>query len=128
MMPPRPPPGPSAIVLAFDGPIRRTCIAMLCDRVRAALEICRPTLVICDAGRIAAPDVATIEAFARLQLVAHRGGCGFVLRDPCVEIHELLDLMGLAGVLRAERPLSLEAWGQAEQREQPRGVQEERDP
>jgi hypothetical protein len=85
-------------------------------------------MVICDAGRIAEPDLATIEAFARLQVVAHRGGCGFLLRDPSTEVNELLDLMGLADVVRTEAPLCVEPGRQAEQREQPLGVQEERDP
>jgi hypothetical protein len=45
------------------------------------------------------PDVAIVDALARLQLVARRIGCAVVLRGASSELLELVSFMGLAGVL-----------------------------
>lgn len=45
------------------------------------------------------PDVAVVDELARLQLAARRLGCSIRLRDSCVELVELLDLVGLAEVV-----------------------------
>ena len=42
------------------------------------------------------PDLALVGALARLQLAALRLGCSIRLRDPCPELRDLLDLVGLA--------------------------------
>jgi hypothetical protein len=42
------------------------------------------------------PDLALVEALARLQLAARRDGCSIRLRDPCAELAALLELAGLA--------------------------------
>jgi hypothetical protein len=60
-------------------------------------------------------DLGTVDALARLQLAGKR--LGFRVRVlPTPELQELLELAGLAEVL-----------GQAEEREQPLGVEEEGD-
>ena len=41
------------------------------------------------------PGLAVVEELARWQLAARRQGCSIRLRDPCVELLELLDLLGL---------------------------------
>jgi hypothetical protein len=41
------------------------------------------------------PDLAVVDKLARWQLVARRRGCSIQLRDACVELLELLDLLGL---------------------------------
>jgi anti-anti-sigma regulatory factor len=64
-------------------------------------------------------DLGTIDALARLQLAARRLGLDLRLRDVSPELCELIDLVGLAGVLRVEPR------GQAEEREQGLGVEEE---
>jgi hypothetical protein len=128
MRPPRPPPDARTILVSVPSPVARSGIPELCARLRFALETNPASLVICDATGIDEPDVPTVEALARLQLTAMRLGCGFLLRDPRVELTDLLDLTGLAGVIRAEDRLSLEPRRKAEHREQPGGVQEERDP
>jgi hypothetical protein len=51
------------------------------------------------------PDLALVEALARLQLAALRTGCSISLRDACPELCGLLDLVGLTAVLPVE-PLS----------------------
>jgi hypothetical protein len=50
-------------------------------------------------------DLALVDALARLQLAAQRRGCSIRLRDPCVELKELLDLAGLAELLGGGLPL-----------------------
>ena len=62
------------------------------------------------------PDLALVDALARLQLAARRRGCSIQLRDPCEELRELLDLVGLAELVasrsrRAGRPKAANSSG-----------------
>jgi len=41
------------------------------------------------------PDLEVVDRLARLQLTAARVGCSVRVRDPCVELVELLELVGL---------------------------------
>ncbi len=66
-------------------------------------------------------DVATVDVVARLELAARRLGLELRLRRVPSELRELLDLAGLADVLRVE------ASREPEEREQPLGVEEERE-
>ncbi len=68
------------------------------------------------------PDLAVVDHLARLQLAALRAGCSIRLCDPSLELTELLELVGLHGVLGGAG-LVVEMGGQAEDREQP-GVEE----
>ena len=77
-----------------------------------------PSTFVCDVGVLAA-DARTVDALARLQLAARRYGADLRLRHASGELRELLAFMGLADVLRVE------PGGQAEQREQSAGVEEE---
>ena len=79
----------------------------------------RPREISCDVGTLA-PDLLTIEALARLQLNATREGVELRLSGASSDLERLIAFCGLAGVL------GLEASRQAEQREQRRGVEEER--
>ena len=45
------------------------------------------------------PDLAAVDALARLQLAARRLGCSIRLRETRAELVELLDLVGLRGCL-----------------------------
>lgn len=71
-----------------------------------------------DDGRV---DLSVVETLARWQLEARRRGCTVRLRRACPQVLQLLDLVGLAGVV-AECPLR-EVGGQAEGGEEP-GVEE----
>jgi ABC-type transporter Mla MlaB component len=129
--PPRarlPLPEPSATVVVLSGRIARADIPALCDRVRVLLEGSDAELVICDVGALVDPDAVMVDALTRLQLIARRLGRRIRLRDACGELQELLALMGLGDVLPLGASSGLEPRGQAEEREQPRGVQEEADP
>jgi ABC-type transporter Mla MlaB component len=119
---------PGATVLTLSGRIARADIAGLCERVGVLLECCDAGLVVCDVGSLLDPDAATVDALARLQLTARRCGRRISLRHACGELQGLLVLMGLGAVLPLDTASRLEPQGQAEQREQARGVQEEADP
>jgi ABC-type transporter Mla MlaB component len=77
------------------------------------------TTQILDCGFLREPDLATMDCLARQQLACRREGRELRLRHASTELRELIDLAGLGGVLCVE-PL-----GQAEEREEPRGVEEE---
>ena len=81
----------------------------------------RPSEIVCDAGALP-PDAESLDALARLCLHARREGLELRLRGASRELRDLLAFAGLAGVL------GLEPGGQAEQREERRGVEEERHP
>jgi anti-anti-sigma regulatory factor len=72
-----------------------------------------------DCAPLEAPTAVTVDQLARLQLAMRRCGCELELSnvEPCLT--ELIGLFGLADVLRVE------AQGQAEQRKDPGGVEEE---
>jgi ABC-type transporter Mla MlaB component len=80
----------------------------------------RPSTLPCDVSALAA-DAATIDALARLQLGARRGGHEIVLRRAPDALVDLLDLFGLRDVLRVEMG------GKPEEREERVRVQEERE-
>jgi len=79
----------------------------------------RRTRLVLDCGSLTQPTAETIDRLACLQLAARRSGGRLELEgaQPC--LLELLDLCGLSQVL------GVEVEGQAEQREDPRGVEEE---
>lgn len=45
------------------------------------------------------PDLSAVETVARLQLAARRLGCSIRLEDPCPDLRELLDLVGLGDLV-----------------------------
>lgn len=74
-----------------------------------------------DCGPFKTPTAATIDEIARLQLAARRHGCEVKLTNANPYLLELIGFLGLSEVLRVEPR------GQAEQRKQPGGVEEERE-
>jgi ABC-type transporter Mla MlaB component len=125
-----PPPAPDeagTIDLVIGG-LDRADGTALCDRVRALLEGSQADLVICDVSALTHPDAGTVDVLARMQLTARRLGCEIRLRHASLELRELLALVGLRDIVPCPAGSGLEASGQAEDREEPRGVEEERDP
>jgi hypothetical protein len=57
--------------------------------------------LMCEGGTV---DLRVVNALARLQLNARRQGCTVWLRDACPTLVELVELVGLAGVLEVRRP------------------------
>jgi ABC-type transporter Mla MlaB component len=89
---------------------------------------------VCDVGALVEPDVAAVDALARLQLAARRSGCRIALQGMAPALGDLLELMGLTEVLPwhgspggSSGASALEPRRQPEQREQPLGVEEEAD-
>jgi anti-anti-sigma regulatory factor len=78
-----------------------------------------PAGMVVDAAVLAA-NGATLDLLARRQLAARRMGGHILLHDPSPALRRLIAFAGLEQVLR------LEPRGQAEQREEPLGVEEER--
>ena len=89
---------PSTIVFAIEGPIARTDLPGLCERVCTLLETSRADVAMCDVSGVDV-DAVTVDALARLQLAAGRRGCQVRLRNASSELLELVDFMGLANVL-----------------------------
>ncbi|MER7702063.1 STAS domain-containing protein [Kitasatospora sp. NPDC097605] len=87
----------------------------------------------CDLGALTAPDLAVVDALARLRLAAARRGVRLVLRNASGPLRELLVFSGLAAVLPVERDGARLLPGrqpgrQAEEREQHVRVQEVGEP
>jgi ABC-type transporter Mla MlaB component len=80
------------------GPIARSDLAGLCDRVCALLAENGAPVVVCDVRGVA-PDAVTVDALARLQLAARRSGCSVRLENASAELLELVDFMALGDVL-----------------------------
>lgn len=90
-------PGPR-LVFAIRGPIARTDLPGLCERVRTLLMQARTAVAVCDVSGIP-PDAVTVDALARLQLAARRTGCRVHLRNASEDLLGLVELMGLIDVL-----------------------------
>ena len=97
----------------------------------------RRTEVVLDVDDLVDPDCGTVDALARLQLEAGRLGRRIVLRGASPALRELIGLAGLGSVLPClagpptaaapDAASGVEPRGEPEEREQPRGVEEERD-
>jgi len=98
--------GSKTVVVVFDGDVQ---------------------VAIWPVDRRAPPDLSVVEAVARLQLAARRLGCSIRLRDPCPELRELLDLVGLADLVCVASGLALQASREAEGGEQ-LGIEEVMEP
>jgi ABC-type transporter Mla MlaB component len=96
----------SSIEFVVRGPIRRADLAGLADRFCAALTTRPGGTFECHVTDVQA-DAVTVEALARLQLLARRNRCTVRLRGASSELLELVALMGLENVLgdrAAKRP------------------------
>lgn len=87
------------LTLAIAAPVSGVAVNELCDLVGALLTVVRGGLVVCDAGGLAAADLATVHALARLHLTARRLGGRVRVRSASQELHELLAVVGLCEVL-----------------------------
>jgi ABC-type transporter Mla MlaB component len=89
---------PEAIAFAVTGPIERSDLPGLCDRVCRLLENSRPGVAFCDVVDVPV-DAVTVDALARLQLAAKRHGCRVRLRNASPELLNLVAFLGLEDVL-----------------------------
>ena len=118
---------PKTIVLAIDS-LQPGDVPGLMERASTFVAPDGTTMLLCDVARLADVDMGTIDALARIALRARRLGCAVNLRDAPPELLELLAFAGLSDVLPCDPPSGVEVTGQSEERKEPLGVQEERDP
>ena len=88
------------LAFAVRGPLARTDLPGLCDRVCALFAASEAEVALCDVHGVA-PDAVTVDALARLQVAAARYGCRVRLCDASDELLELVAFMGLRDVLPA---------------------------
>jgi ABC-type transporter Mla MlaB component len=91
-------PAPRTLVFAIDGPIGRSDLSGLCDRVCALLDRTGADIALCDVTEIE-PDAVSVDALARLQLAVRRRGCQARVCGASSELIDLLAFMGLRDVL-----------------------------
>jgi ABC-type transporter Mla MlaB component len=89
---------PNTVAFAIRGPISRTDLGGLSDRVRRLLTESSPGVAVCDVHGVEA-DAVAVDALCRLQLGALRCGCQIRLRHASHELLELVEFMGLTEVL-----------------------------
>jgi ABC-type transporter Mla MlaB component len=118
---------PSSIVLVFGGPVTREDVPGLCDNVCALLRASDAELILCDVGAVVDPDVAAVEALARLRIATSRLGRRLHVRNASPDFEALLAFMGLGDVLPVRADLRLEVIRQTEEREERLRVEEERE-
>ncbi|MFD8097865.1 STAS domain-containing protein [Streptomyces samsunensis] len=125
---PENPPTLSPAVLVLDQPVTRAEVERLCERLSALARRAGPGPVTVDVGGVGRPDLAVVEALARLRLTAGRLGCRIQLRNARGELRRLLAWTGLDEALAAPAAsggvLGAERGGEAEQREEALGVEE----
>jgi ABC-type transporter Mla MlaB component len=92
-------PAPDSIAFAITGPITRSDLPGLCERVCALLAQSAAGVAFCDVSGVGPPDAVTVDALARLQLAARRRGCQVRLRHASDELVALVAFMGLRDVL-----------------------------
>jgi anti-anti-sigma regulatory factor len=109
-------------LLIIGRPTPHDDVPRLCGRVRTLLLDGDGRVIVCDVGAVTAPDLGVIDVLARLQLTAQRLGGHVRLRDASPELQALLSFVGLSDVFPVR--LRVEPGGQAEEREQPGGVEE----
>jgi anti-anti-sigma regulatory factor len=101
-------------VLEIRGPLRREDLSGF--YVRACVELtrrARARLWVVDVASVA-PDAVAVDALARLALAARRHGSRVALRGAGPEMWQLIELMGLAGVLLSPREAEARTGGTAE--------------
>jgi ABC-type transporter Mla MlaB component len=86
------------VAFAVGGPIVRSDLPGLCERICALLEASGADVALCDVNGVE-PDAVTVDALARLQLAARRHGCRVKLRRASSELRELVAFIGLSDVL-----------------------------
>ncbi|OKK06117.1 hypothetical protein AMK26_08575 [Streptomyces sp. CB03234] len=92
------------IVLRVAGVIEPADVPRLCEELTALLMGSGGGDVVCDVGGVTRPDLATVEALARLRLTAQRLGHRMAVRGAQPAFRELLELVGLDGLLGEVTP------------------------
>jgi hypothetical protein len=97
----RPPVGPGSVVLPLVGVVDQDLTPGLCAVVRALFEADGVDVVTCDATNVAA-DLELIGVLARMHMTALELGRGLRVRRAGSELCLLVEVVGLADVLRVD--------------------------
>ena len=120
------------VVIHVDGTIEPASVRAICARETRRIDAQdRDAAIVCDVRSVIHPDLATIDLVARLVLEARRRQRDITVQGAARGLTGLFALAGLDDVVRCgqlEASLAVEVIGQPEHREEPRGVEEERDP
>ena len=73
----------------------------MCTRVRALLACPEVEVVTCDLGAADVADLRTVDALARLQLLAHRVGRRVRVQAAGPQLHGLFELTGLTEAVQS---------------------------
>lgn len=111
------------MTVAVDGPLDLDAAASLCATLRAVLATGEVAEVICAGDGLTAPDLATVDLLARVQLISQRSGHVARVREPSGGLRDLVALAGLDDVLW-DGGSGVETRRQSEEREEPGGVEE----
>ncbi|QGV78904.1 STAS domain-containing protein [Streptomyces ficellus] len=91
-------------VFRVAGLIDPADVPRLCEELAALLGERDGPDVVCDVGAVTRPNLATVEALARLRLTAQRRGRRMTVRDAQPALRALLELVGLADLLLVTPP------------------------
>jgi ABC-type transporter Mla MlaB component len=89
---------PRTITFAIGGPIDRSELPGLYERVCSLLADSGAVVAVCDVAGVVA-DAVAVDALARLQLAARRHSCRIRLEHTSAELRDLIAFMGLEDVL-----------------------------
>ncbi len=114
-------------MLVIAAPIGDGDAARLCERLTALVHCSDAEVIVCDVRALTA-SARSVDALARLQLTARRLDRRIRLHRVSPELDALLSFLGLADVVGGGGPSRLDLLRgflrQAEEREQPGGVEE----
>jgi anti-anti-sigma regulatory factor len=88
----------TVVFFAVGGAVTRAVIPALCADLVARIATGTGDIV-CDVAGVTRPDVATVEALARLSLTARRHGRRMVVTGAGPDLRRLIGLLGLTDVL-----------------------------
>jgi ABC-type transporter Mla MlaB component len=115
---------PPTAILVIGGPIAWGDTERLCERLRALVAGSDAEVIVVDVRALAA-DARSVDALARMQLTARRLGRRIRLHRASRELDALLSFLGLVDVVGGRAGSGLRGCQrQAEEREQPLGVEE----
>jgi ABC-type transporter Mla MlaB component len=87
----------------IDRQITSADVPGLCARAQVLMLVAGGDQLVCDLARLPRAHLGAVDALARFQLAARRGGCRLLLRGVTAELTDLLALCGLDAVLGGGR-------------------------
>ncbi len=119
--------GDARVRLVLAGPVRAEDVPALCARALELFGRLERGPIACDVSGLRGADLVLLDVLCRLQLAALRTGRILRLEHARPDLVRLLERAGLTGVLPCGPWSGLEPRRQVEEREDPPGVEEERD-